>query len=515
MITAFLDLTLLSKKIIQFGADTELKRALLAWIPRFSGFLSLSGSILIIFDVLKDRKKRTAVYNQLVLAMSLFDICSSIAWIFSTAPIPENQYGSPTGIYGAIGNEGTCTAQGFFYQLGLVGSVTYNLVLSVYYVLVIVKSYRESQLKALRTYLHIPCIMIAFALAFAGIPQYQNIVLLCHIAPPPEVPTRKGITLFVLAPISACLAGAFFNMGWLYYAVYKQNQKANKWRIGQVTARGSMQQNEDSENGESNKIRFSDRIRSMRMSQKRQADVPARSGTGRQLDRVVLWQAVFYLAAFLLTWPFYYVAVLNATSEVYAYWVVVVLLGPLQGFFNFIVYNRPRWGQAWTKRFHSRASKQSSHSRSHKETQNTLKTGEASAPLSLGGPRDSSAASGDPSIIKPRLPPGKANTLFVSDSATSTGEVADHSQNQVEANSSHQLQDDEIFVVEGLPSGQGQCLNETRSNAIDSSEDNPSYPGPAAVVGVRTADATDSFLERAGDKALNLQLSVSEESGEG
>lgn len=53
-----------------------------------------------------------------MLAIAVFDIFSSAAWAFSTLPIPEyDEYGDPTNIYGARGNDATCTAQGFFIQL--------------------------------------------------------------------------------------------------------------------------------------------------------------------------------------------------------------------------------------------------------------------------------------------------------------------------------------------------------------------------------------------------------------
>jgi hypothetical protein len=42
---------------IYLGADTETKRAFLAWIPRVSGSASLLGSLFIIWDVLRDKKK--------------------------------------------------------------------------------------------------------------------------------------------------------------------------------------------------------------------------------------------------------------------------------------------------------------------------------------------------------------------------------------------------------------------------------------------------------------------------
>ena len=76
-----------------FGADSDNKRAALAWVPRITGVMSFIGSSLIIMDVLrarsKNRNKKVSVFQQLLLIMSLFDISSSICWMFSTAPTPN------------------------------------------------------------------------------------------------------------------------------------------------------------------------------------------------------------------------------------------------------------------------------------------------------------------------------------------------------------------------------------------------------------------------------------------
>ena len=157
------------------GADTEVKRAFFAWIPRVSGLASWIGSVLIIRDVFKDKKKRPSVYHQLILGLSFFDCFSSMAWTFSTAPIPKYEDGELSGVYGALGNQATCTTQGFFVQLGTIGSLSYNVVLSFYYVLVIVKSFREWQLKPLRKWMHGVPIVLAFGLAFAGLPYYTQV----------------------------------------------------------------------------------------------------------------------------------------------------------------------------------------------------------------------------------------------------------------------------------------------------------------------------------------------------
>jgi hypothetical protein len=96
---------------------------LLIWLTRVTGTLSIIGSMYIVWDVLRERSRtaRMTVYHELMLAMSAFDIISSFAWSIGTLAVPsENAYGEPymSRKLGGYGNDGTCTAQGFFIQLG-------------------------------------------------------------------------------------------------------------------------------------------------------------------------------------------------------------------------------------------------------------------------------------------------------------------------------------------------------------------------------------------------------------
>eukprot|EP00980_Cylindrotheca_fusiformis_P022120 scaffold9000_cov106-Cylindrotheca_fusiformis.AAC.4 len=165
------------------GATTEGEQAALAWILRMAGLLSAIGSSLILFDIFvvsrkRNRNRRLTMLHQLLCGMSFFDFFSSIANMFSTLPLPDYRYFEstssrmPTAIYGA--------------RLGYT-SAFYNLVLTVYYVLVIKKGMRETQLQRLKYWFHVPTLLAGFGLAFAGIPYYTNIFMFCHIPPSVEV----------------------------------------------------------------------------------------------------------------------------------------------------------------------------------------------------------------------------------------------------------------------------------------------------------------------------------------
>jgi hypothetical protein len=108
------------------------------------------GSAYIIRDVVitqRQTRGSISVYFELMLCMSLLDICGSIAWVFSTLPVPTtNVYGEQTTVYGAKGTDATCTMQGFLVQIGFSG-IFYNLALSVYYLLTIQYGWREDKLR--------------------------------------------------------------------------------------------------------------------------------------------------------------------------------------------------------------------------------------------------------------------------------------------------------------------------------------------------------------------------------
>jgi hypothetical protein len=185
--------------------------------------LFFQGACAIIQDVMRDKKKiREHLYNQLMLGMSCFDVIYSIAWMFSTIPIPiYNEFGSENNIYGAVGNEATCTAQGFFLQLGL-ASIFFNVSLSLYYYLVIVQGWRAQRLKTVRIWLFIGPMLAGFALAFGGIPLYTNVIWACHIPPKPLISEQWPSLLFVVVPVVFALFFATCMIGLVYWKVRQQ-----------------------------------------------------------------------------------------------------------------------------------------------------------------------------------------------------------------------------------------------------------------------------------------------------
>eukprot|EP00934_Nitzschia_sp_Nitz4_P008305 Nitzschia sp. Nitz4//scaffold215_size37433//16057//17935//NITZ4_007751-RA/size37433-processed-gene-0.18-mRNA-1//-1//CDS//3329542151//8295//frame0 len=159
----------------------------LALAPKFSSLLSFIGSTCIIIEIVSDRHvskpKWRNPYHRLMLGMSIYDVLESIFNFLSTWLIPKGT----KDIAWAIGNEATCTTQGFFLMLGIAIPI-YNACLSLYYVLVINFRYTDTQL---RRWVEPSMHLVAFAWGFgtalsASVMELMNNAnLWCWIAPLP------------------------------------------------------------------------------------------------------------------------------------------------------------------------------------------------------------------------------------------------------------------------------------------------------------------------------------------
>lgn len=83
--------------------------------------------------------------------------------------------------------------------------------------------------------------------------------------------------------------------------------------------------------------------------QKEKVSLKWRGGTGNAQNRLssrVFWQSIWYLGAFYLTWPPYlalqYMWAADNYFTEYGLILSAGILVPLQGFWNFLVYVRPR-----------------------------------------------------------------------------------------------------------------------------------------------------------------------------
>ena len=264
-----------------------------------AGFRVLQGSTLIVVNVLKKKKgKRFTTYNQLVLGMSFFDCISSVSYVFSTALAPKD-----SGLFHAIGNDATCKAQGVMIQLGLT-SMFYNMLVSIYFWLVICQNWKEHQFRKIRLWAHVVICGVGAALAFSAIPFIGAQLSVCSLLIPPATPSLLPAILIFTVPLACVVLVLSVATGAICWKVYMQQKKAQKWM-----ATGNM-----------------------------------------ALTKKVFWQSFWYVVAFYVTIPWLllnYYAEYRSSTQALVRNFFVAIFSPSQGLLNSLVYFQRQHG--WTR----------------------------------------------------------------------------------------------------------------------------------------------------------------------
>ncbi|CAB9503332.1 expressed unknown protein [Seminavis robusta] len=278
------------------GTTNQAQRKALIWASRTSAMLAFGGASYVLYDTLSDPKARSTVFHSLLIAMASFDIVTASAWFAASAPIDKEQAGH---VEGAMGNQATCKAQAFFVQLGIT-SIFYNASLSIYYFLIIVKGWREFQLKKIQLYLHAAPLAVGLGLAFGAIPIYHWIEYGCHILPPPEGKLWH-VLLFVVIPVALSILAITGFMLLVYCKVRQQSATSRRWTMG--------------------------------------------VGQASKMEQAVFWQCFLFMLAFYITWPItfsVYLGDIDDKLDNFGLSLTVAFVAPLQGFNNFLVYIRPK-----------------------------------------------------------------------------------------------------------------------------------------------------------------------------
>ncbi|KAL7532153.1 hypothetical protein ACHAXR_004470 [Thalassiosira sp. AJA248-18] len=281
----------------------------LALLPKCTGFLSLLGSAFIFQDVVFHKKPVHRVYHRLVLGLSCSDMLASIVNILSTWPIPDGT----ANVYLASGTTQTCTAQGFFNELGNLATPLYNMSLCVYYVLVIRNGWAEDRIRsAAEPFMHAVPMTIAFTIAILGIPftLYNNSGWLCWIA---SYGCENG----------TCERGQHANIfRWVHYAIIWSAILSVTVGMYSIYV----------------KVKVQERLQ----SQETNDDAVRR---GRKSKKVAI-QAALFVGALYLTWFFTTITRIYQITTGKNSFTLLVLMAtffPLQGFFNCLIYLRPRY----------------------------------------------------------------------------------------------------------------------------------------------------------------------------
>jgi len=313
----------------------------MAALPMISAPLSLIGSSLIVNIILKDwKRKLSGAYHRILLMFSIYDIISSFAMALSTLPSPV---GTP-GVWGAIGNTGTCTAQGFFLQTG--AAVLYiTMLLMLYYVLTV--RYNMSEInfrKRIELYAHIIIISLSLVPSIIGATfgWFNNIGNICFIGSYPkgcninsEVECERGenafeilwlITGFFAAISFAFLPLSLIILTWTFWKQEKEMEQKYRFQLD-IKLDNATPDNISCQNDDVIERKKRPQSRNEKWSKK---------------QRKVRNQAICYAgASFLcLSW-----ALLSRTYKGPPPFILrccAQFFFPMQGFFNFVNYSRPR-----------------------------------------------------------------------------------------------------------------------------------------------------------------------------
>ena len=402
-----------------FEAKTTTQQAVLAWMPRFSAFLSMvvsslrsattsssrncsfphgslslvltrlltkrceygmallsfrvrydisylhKGSALIMFDTFSNPLKRRKVYNRLVVGVSIADMVASFGWFLSTWPIPEDDGLLSFEIYGARGNDTTCKIQGF--MLTFVATAYYcNLALAMYYYLVIVRNWTETRLRRIHGALIGVAYVVGTASAFAAIPYYGNVDMACSIQVPPTAPSWYPIMVFLVGPTILVMVVGTALIGAVYLKVRRQVKQGLQWSFPVTTPSSSVGSGTVSQEHSGFQPTSSSGLDqssgpTTHVSTPRPGQRPTLASS--TLLQGVYWQSFWYMVAFCSThfmlMCMTIILLLQHEANVhlsttYSFWLTIVVVTPLQGLWNALVYFRPRIIRVLAKRAEAR-----------------------------------------------------------------------------------------------------------------------------------------------------------------
>jgi len=290
-----------------------------------SGILSVIGSGFIVLDVLrklfmeKNGVSLTDPYQRIMLGLSFFDIMTSFFDnVMGTWITPKE-----TGWWMAIGNEATCTAQGFFTAFGFMGSFGYQIALSLNILLLI--SFGWSQKRFACTVeipMHIFIFVVSLAYGIIPLPldSYNPQCGQCLVLPleyecndpafDGELCVRGspmvGLVWYrlFLAALWIMIIFCTLAMGWIYISVRRQEVKQTMYRFPGEATRDYHRES-------------------------------------RRIRKILLLYTVALYVCWGVPLTIIFMSIELDAAVPFGVWAVIETLIPLIGFFNMLVYFLP------------------------------------------------------------------------------------------------------------------------------------------------------------------------------
>jgi hypothetical protein len=288
----------------------------LVWIPRFSAPLSIIGSACLMHLL---RSKLTNSYNRLIFALSVIDIATSFWWAVGALPVPAE-----FPIKGAHGNRASCSTQAFMTIFGMLSILFYNSSLMVYFYLTICVGMTSNKFeKRIEPVLHSVSLLLPLMVSIIGLALgvfNWGGGFRCWVAPSP-----LGCDRFS-AIVGECTRGEHataFEWAFINVPLY----------VSSVVFYMAV-------------IRVYCQFRKTTRNARRSSMTNATANTGRQLAVQCILYGLFF--ANTCIW-FVILSILDAAGKthridrIYPIIVLTNIFYPMQGFFNFFIYIRPRY----------------------------------------------------------------------------------------------------------------------------------------------------------------------------
>ena len=342
-----------------------------ATIPMVIGPLSILGSTVIIFMVLRSSEKLSTTYHRILFGMCSMDIVSSSGTLLSTIPFPRE---TPS-LWGHLyGNTTTCTIQGVMIFSGNIASNMYNCSLALFYMLTIVYGVRDEVMKkGIEPFFHVvPLVYIVGANIFLLIKKSFNPVYTkcminsyptgCHLKP--NVPCTRGehsvehFWIFHGWPVICMFFFVLLIMGKLYHAVRSQEKKMQSYPVASTLPESIQRLRnrasaESSTSGQGRTPSFSSSLTRSFFRKTFCFPQPRTQGFSRQnafarRRREAMIQCSLYVLAYFVSYVF--AIIHHSTAKrgganphfLYALLILTQVTVHLQGLFNFLVFVRPR-----------------------------------------------------------------------------------------------------------------------------------------------------------------------------
>ena len=313
-----------------------------------TGTLSASSSGLIIYIILRSQQKLSTTYHRIMALMSAFDIISSIFFALGTIMMPSDtmyKFAGPL-----LGNKVTCKIQGWLVVFGISGGTSLNACLAWYFVCSIAFKVDSITItKCIEPIMYTYVIFIAlfvpsFYLAKDFLNPHPNDSF-CTISPYPvscdeekwydwnKCTWREGLIddYFTSIVVAVVVVAFHFLLIVVGMSIILWTVNRNAQEINNLQQKCSNYENDRdeivSEHNNNQNNDEHDRAKATNIEDMRNL----------KKTRVVIFQALMYIGAFILTWSFNFFSELFNIAN-YTLDACNSLIFPLQGLWNLLIF---------------------------------------------------------------------------------------------------------------------------------------------------------------------------------